>query len=393
MPFHFGWRRTQASKGGGHRPDAEEGLPKGQGSLVSGAKDVQDESARSGGGSKSVIIRPAPAHAASPVVSLNSKPSLLRKTLSTLSMRSTPKANQGSPVVTGTADAPANGNRSVESATSIKPSEIHAAAEGDSIKKAATGHSFLPRFHASHHQQSHVNASAAHDGLAEHGGQSSHAFHFPHLHLPHILDSKSHHAIPHQDILHGMENRIEVMKVLEEATNRAKKIIENARGERENMMQRARAEAEEEMAELRHSLEQEALAQQGEEAAVAESLRLATLKEDTRTHELLETSQENITASVNLCVVRNDLAARRTAQKPNFMSSEHSWDADPRDFPPAASTTEAQADVYSQILGGRQYSDEDEFRIDFNELENPPPLRQFSTVMQRLQNSCGCFFG
>ncbi|KAL8435834.1 hypothetical protein ACSSS7_002211 [Eimeria intestinalis] len=302
MPFNFGRRRTQAAKGGGHRPDAEEGLPQGQGSLIGGPKDVQDESARSGGNSKRVVIRPAPAHAASPVVSLGSKPSLLRKTLSTLSMRSTPKASQGSGPLTGRAEASAPANRSVESAASIKPSDTHATAECDRSRKAAANYSFLPRFHGLHTQQSHANAAIPHDGSGDHGVHSSHTFHFPHIHLPHILDSKSHHPVPHPDILHGVENRIEVMKILEEATDRAKKIIENARGERENLMQRARAEAEEEMAELRHSLEQEALAQQGEEAAVAESLRLATLKEDTRTHELLETSQENISASVKLCV-------------------------------------------------------------------------------------------
>ncbi|KAL8434235.1 hypothetical protein Efla_002000 [Eimeria flavescens] len=444
MPFKLGWKRSKASGVAGSQSQAERGYSKRQGSLVGGPKDDQEDRAAASGSGSQPVIWPATAHAASPAVAMTSKPSLLRRTLSTLSMRYSPKVNREGAPATGGADTPANGSRSVESAPGRKLPELNVLMESESGKKAPPGHSFLPRFHMSHHQQ----ASHGHDGSTEHGLQPGiMSFHFPHFHLPHILDNKQHQAVAQPDILHGVENRIEVMKILEDATARSKKIIQNARGVRENLMQRAREEAEEEMNALRQdtlafsvihaltwelSLEQEGLAKQGGEADAAESLRLATLEEETRTHELLETSEANMAAAVNLCVehvldvnvslspdrrgvlrnmknnppsflrksqgsrfpsVRNSAAARRSAHTQGFRFSDQTWDVDPREFRSAETATDSQARVYAQILGGRTYSDDDEIHIDFDELERPLHLRRLSTAMQTLQNSCGCFFG
>ena len=148
----------------------------------------------------------------------------------------------------------ANCNSSGELAEGGKHTENHVPAEADHARKGTTLHNLIPRFYGSHHQHAHGNAAAGHDGSAEQGAQPSYKpIHLPHLHLPHILEGRSHHPASHHDILSGAENQAEVLKMLQDATDRAKKIIEAARSERETLLGRARAEAEEEIKELRYS--------------------------------------------------------------------------------------------------------------------------------------------
>lgn len=433
MPFRFGLRRSKASRSAGQQSGPERGISRGQGSLVAGLKDEQCESGGANVPPKPAVLQPATAHGAAPVAVMESKPSLFKRTLSSLSLRSTPKVNTDNAAGAVRPATPANGNRSGESAEGRKHVEGHGPAEADHARKGTALHNLLPRFHGTHHQLAHGHAATGHDGSVEQAAQPSHLpIHLPHLHLPHILEGRSHHPASHHDVLAGAENPAEVMKVLQDATDRAKKIIENARSEHETLLVRARAEAEEEINALRLSLEREDLALRSDHASVEESHRLATTGEENLMRQILDASPEQMAASVALCVehvlnvdislaperrdalrnlkknppnffrksqahnypsVRNSAANRPLSSRQSFSFADHSWDLDPREFTPAGNGTEPRTTVYAAILGERTYNDEDEFQIDFDELDRPSPIKRLSTALQSIQSTCGCFLG
>ncbi|XP_026192604.1 uncharacterized protein LOC34622128 [Cyclospora cayetanensis] len=429
MPFRLRWRRSKATQIASQKSVAEHGYPKDRGSLIEGPKDEQCEANAGRVLAETIFVQPSSAHGASPCVTMDSKPSLFRRTLSNLSPKIAPKVNADSSEPCGNDQGGDKRGNEAEGSKNLVENNVRA--ESGMAKRAHALHNFLPRFYGAHHQQ--TPGAATNEDSGEHGVHPAHMpLHLPHLHLPHILESRSHHQATHHDGPSAAEFEAEVMKMLQSATDRAKGIIEAARGEREILMSRARLEAEDEIKDMRHSLEREFLQSHDTDDSEQETLRVATTKEEELMRQILQFSEKNMEVSVALCVdsvlnvdislpperrdalrnlkrnppnffrksqahnypsVRNSLAQRATKTTRGLgWEAENSWDQDPRDILLPTHRTDEQPDVYAAILGGRALTEEDRFQIDFDELELTP-AGTFSATVQHLQRACGCLLG
>lgn len=91
--------------------------------------------------------------------------------------------------------------------------------------------------------------------------------------------------------------------------------------------------------------------------------------------------------------MRRELAVRALKNRRNLSYSDHSWDFDALDYPQPDGYTEEQEQVYAAILGDRTFKEEDEIKIDFDELERPSPVERFSLAVQSIGTRCGCLLG
>lgn len=377
--------------------------------------------------SNRVMLVSAAAHGASPTTAMEPRPSFFRRTISSLSTKVIPKMRSDSSKI-ATRDqgnqTQSNGEGRLGKIPSggKQPNEGPVSAEADHAKRGFYG--LRQRFHTAHHNYT-AQAAAGHDGAADH---SLHLpLHLRHLHLPHIL----HH--PTQQVgMSSVEQEVEVMQLLQRATNQAKRIVERARGERDILMQRAREEAEEEIKALRCKLEEEALKDQQKGNNGEDAVREATTEEDNQMRQILEHASKNMDASVSLCVdhvltvdislaedrrralrnlrrnppsflrkskaqsypsERRVIAERVAKGKRNKHISDFSWDVDNLEYPTLDNSSPEQDDLYARILGDRTLKEEEEVYIDFDELERPLPLGRFSSAMQSIQTTCGCFLG
>ena len=87
------------------------------------------------------------------------------------------------------------------------------------------------------------------------------------------------------------------------------------------------------------------------------------------------------------------LAERRANGKRATHVSDFSWDVDALEYPAVDNSSPEQEKLYATILGDRTLKEEEEVYIDFDELETPSPLGRFSSAMQSIQTTCGCFLG
>lgn len=253
MPFKFRLRRSKGSQRASEQLHTDHEVSKGRGSLGAAGIDEQAAHTCDGASSNAAVMQPATAHGAAPVVAVESRPSLLRRTLSSLSLRNTQKANADPVVVGERPQYQAEGNRSGESASGGRQTDNHVATEADHTKKGTAFHHLFPRFYGQPHQQAHGNAAGIHDGSPEQGTLAAHGpVHLRHLHLPHILEGRPHNLGHPPEAFILTDHPDEVMKILHDATKHAKRIVEIARGEREILLARARSEAEEELNALRY---------------------------------------------------------------------------------------------------------------------------------------------
>ncbi|CDJ27878.1 vacuolar (H+)-ATPase G subunit domain-containing protein, putative [Eimeria mitis] len=393
-------------------------------SLVGEHKDQKEEHlGDAGDGAKQVVLVPAAAHGASPTTTMEARPSLLRRTISSISTKVFAKMRSDSSKVAGQQTNP-DGQAGIAKTTSggKHPNETPASAETDHVHRRGF-HGFRSRFHTTHHAPA-AQAAPAQYGAADHGLHLP--LHLRHIHFPHLL----HHTAQHSGTSNG-ERETDVMMVLQAAASRATKIVERARGEREVLMERAREEAEQEIKELRRQLEEQALKDQEKDNG-EDALRAALAEEDARMRHILEQAPEHMEASVSLCVAhvlnvdtslapdrrgalrnlsknppsflrksnaksypseRRVQADRITKGKRNMHVWDFSWNADGPDYQLVDNTSPEQEDLYATILGDRTLKEGEEVQIDFDELEAPAPLGRFSSAMQSIHTTCGCLLG
>lgn len=253
MPFWLRRGRSKASQNApqdsaaaaanpGQQPVSRDHL-----SLLGEQKDEQCDSREGGRQSKCVVLVPAAAHGASPTTAMEARPSLFRRTISSLSTKVMPKMRSDSSKTSsrdqGGHQTAQNGEGRLGKASSggKQSNEGAVSTETDHAKRGF--HGLRQRFHTTHHTSSG-------QGTAGQEGTADHSLHLPlhlrHLHFPHIL----HHPAQHANSS-SAESETEVMQLLQKATNQAKRIVERARGEHELLMQRAREEAEAEIQALR----------------------------------------------------------------------------------------------------------------------------------------------
>ncbi|CDJ69151.1 vacuolar (H+)-ATPase G subunit domain-containing protein, putative [Eimeria necatrix] len=429
MPFRFSLRRPVASRKVSQQSGTDLRGSKDQLSLVEERNDEQCGQTDATNGPNNAVLRTSVAHAASPAATMESRPSsFLRRTLSSLSMRVMPKMRSDSSK--GSRERAQMGLnsdvRSDQLSGGIRPG-VEAPNPADLEHTRRGFHSLRQRFHAAYHPlPGRV--------LGGQDGTSEHALHMPiplrHLHLPHILEGRLHHS-SHPIGLTSADQEAEVMQMLQNAANHAKRIIQTAKSERETLRDRAREEAEEEIRALRQALEEESLRAE-ESINGADLIRLATKDEDERMRQLVECSAERMAGAVTLCVdhvlnvdttlaperrdalrhlkknppsflrksqagkypsMRRELAVRALKNRRNLSYSDHFWDSDALDYPQQDGCTLEQEQAYAAILGDRTFKEEDEIKIDFDELERPSPVERFSLAVQSIGTRCGCLLG
>lgn len=185
-----------------------------------------------------------------------SKVSFFRRTLSTLSRRSSKGTSAGHAVVACAPSATETGPvrppslpRESNPAAAATVAGTSNSEEGEAIAHADTGSS--KPLHWPHLTVANalLGEGEIKRGVALHASHLP--FNLPHLSIAHALDGKGPGTAATNDIFQDGRHSEEVMAQLQDAAQRALKIIEAAKSERETLMQRARQEAQEEARALR----------------------------------------------------------------------------------------------------------------------------------------------